>query len=180
MKVSPTNDPMSIFVDGKLIPGVYKIQNLYWETYLEIVEYSKELCCRPTTVLSPQDALVNLDGLLILEQSTFLTLRSGNFSRPGQDTRSKRCARLPILWHSHSTLVTTNVPGGVRSTTESRNNTAARWKGCSSDSGTRSQLRRSPRPGGSRSWMRSSFEDLVMFGEFILPQASATGVRRFS
>ena len=67
MMVPPTNDPMSIFVDGMLIPGVYKTQNLYWETYLEIVEHSKELCCRPAAVLSPQDALVNLDGLLTFE-----------------------------------------------------------------------------------------------------------------
>ena len=67
MMVPPTDDPMSIFVDGKLIPGVYKIQNLYCETYLEIVEHSKELCCRPAAALSPQDALVNLDVLLILE-----------------------------------------------------------------------------------------------------------------
>jgi len=54
----PPDDPMSIFVDGKLKPGTYKVQNLAGQTYLEVEEYSKELCCRPATVLAPQDALV--------------------------------------------------------------------------------------------------------------------------
>jgi len=56
--LSPPNDPMSIFVDGKLKPGRYKVQNLASQTYLEILEHSKELCCRPATVLAPKDALV--------------------------------------------------------------------------------------------------------------------------
>jgi hypothetical protein len=81
MNVSPPDDPMSIFADGKLRSGVYRIQNLYCQTYLEILEHSKELCCRPATALSPQDALVNLDVLLIFEWSGFLTLYSGSFGR---------------------------------------------------------------------------------------------------
>lgn len=51
---------MSIFADGKLKPGTYKVQNLCSETYLEVLESSKELCCRPATVLSANDALVGL------------------------------------------------------------------------------------------------------------------------
>ena len=58
MSHSPNDDAMSIFVDGKLKPGTYKIQNLASQTYLEIIEHSKELCCRPATVLAPTDALV--------------------------------------------------------------------------------------------------------------------------
>ena len=58
MLVPPSDDPMSIFEDGKLKPGKYRVQNLSGQTFLEILEDSKELCCRPTTVLSAQDALV--------------------------------------------------------------------------------------------------------------------------
>ena len=41
MLVSPPDDPMSIFVDGKLKPGTYRVQNLASQTYLEILEHSK-------------------------------------------------------------------------------------------------------------------------------------------
>lgn len=58
MLVSP-DDPMSIFVNGKLKPGTYKIQNLTGQTYLEILEDSRKWCCRPGSVLSAQDALVS-------------------------------------------------------------------------------------------------------------------------
>ena len=60
----PPDDPMSIFVDGKLKPGTYKVQNLASQTYLEVLEPSKELCCRPASVLSPKDALVAQNLLL--------------------------------------------------------------------------------------------------------------------
>ena len=59
MLVSSPDDPMSIFVNGKLKPGTYKVQNLSGKTYLEILEDSKELCCRPASVLSDRDALVS-------------------------------------------------------------------------------------------------------------------------
>ena len=58
MLVLPPSDPMSIFVNGKLRPGVYQVQNLTGQTFLEILEDTKEVCCRPAAVLSPQDALV--------------------------------------------------------------------------------------------------------------------------
>jgi len=37
----------SIFKDGKLKPGIYKIQNIFSETFLDIEVYPRELCCRP-------------------------------------------------------------------------------------------------------------------------------------
>jgi len=58
MLTPPTDDPMSIFVDGKLKSGTYKVQNLASETYLEVLDHSKELCCRTAAVLTPKDALV--------------------------------------------------------------------------------------------------------------------------
>jgi hypothetical protein len=42
----PTND--SVFENGRLKPGLYKIQNLVSETYLDIHQHSMQLCCRPT------------------------------------------------------------------------------------------------------------------------------------
>ena len=59
MYLTPTTDPTSIFVDGKLKTGAYKVQNLASKTYLEVLEHSDELCCRPGTVLTPNDAVVN-------------------------------------------------------------------------------------------------------------------------
>ena len=38
----------SIFENGKLKAGIYKIQNLYTECYLDIHEHSRETCCTPT------------------------------------------------------------------------------------------------------------------------------------
>lgn len=58
MHTPSLSDPMSIFMGGKLKPGKYKVQNLASKTYLEVLEHSKELCCRPETVLSPEDALL--------------------------------------------------------------------------------------------------------------------------
>ena len=53
-----TNDSASIFTDGKLEPGIYKIQNIVSQTYVDIREHTKELCCRPATVLEDGKGLV--------------------------------------------------------------------------------------------------------------------------
>jgi hypothetical protein len=45
------HDPTSIFADGKLKAGIYKIQNIAGHTYLDIRENTQELCCRPGTAL---------------------------------------------------------------------------------------------------------------------------------
>jgi len=42
---------MPIFESGKLKPGIYRIQNIVGQTYVDIREHSKELCCRPATLL---------------------------------------------------------------------------------------------------------------------------------
>ena len=41
----------SIFNNEKLKPGIYKIQNIVSQTYVDIREHTKELCCRPVTLL---------------------------------------------------------------------------------------------------------------------------------
>jgi hypothetical protein len=48
----------SIFGDGRLKPGIYKIQNLYSRTYMDIHEHSREVCCRPVTALEEGGGLV--------------------------------------------------------------------------------------------------------------------------
>ena len=56
---SPTgNDSSSIFEDGKLKPGIYKIQNLFAETYMDIHLHSKKVCCRPAQNLEDGGGLV--------------------------------------------------------------------------------------------------------------------------
>ena len=45
--MNSTSDSSSIFKDGKLKPGIYKIQNIQSDTYLDIEVHLRELCCRP-------------------------------------------------------------------------------------------------------------------------------------
>ena len=58
MTFSSSNEPSSIFEDGKLKPGIYKIQNLYSQTYLDIHEHSKATCGRPAENLEEGRGLV--------------------------------------------------------------------------------------------------------------------------
>ena len=51
MTLTSTNDSVSVFEDGKLRPGIYKIMNIVSQTYVDIREHTKELCGRPVTVL---------------------------------------------------------------------------------------------------------------------------------
>ena len=53
----PDGSP-SILRDGRLKPGIYKIQNLYTRTYLDIHEHSREVCCRPAAALEEGAGLV--------------------------------------------------------------------------------------------------------------------------
>ena len=48
----------SVFEGGKLKPGVYKIQNIYTEAYLDIHLHSMEMCCRPANDLGAGRGLV--------------------------------------------------------------------------------------------------------------------------
>jgi len=58
MTLSSTTDPLCIFEDGKPKQGIYKIQNLYAETYLDIHQHSKEVCYRPARDLEDGRGLV--------------------------------------------------------------------------------------------------------------------------
>ena len=49
-----------IFEDGKLKPGIYKIQNVVAETYLDIDNNAVQVCCRPAQDLQEGRGLVRL------------------------------------------------------------------------------------------------------------------------
>lgn len=66
MTLTSTGNILSIFKDGKLKAGVYKIQNLYTEGYVDIHEYSRELCCRPAQDLREGRGIVGPDLLPVV------------------------------------------------------------------------------------------------------------------
>jgi len=47
MTQNPISDSCSIFKDGKLKPGIYKIQNIYAQNFLDVNIQSRQVCCRP-------------------------------------------------------------------------------------------------------------------------------------
>ena len=49
----------SVFEDGKLRPGIYKIQNIYTETFLDIEVHSRDVCCRPAGSLGEGRGIVS-------------------------------------------------------------------------------------------------------------------------
>lgn len=60
------NNSKSIFKDGKLGPGIYRIQNIASQTYLEVRENTGELCCRPFALLDG-GGLVRCSPILLLQ-----------------------------------------------------------------------------------------------------------------
>ena len=84
MTLSSKNDSVSTFNDGKLKPGPYKIQNIASQTYVDIRERPKELCCRPAALLEGKGRVGSCPRLTCRMVST-LTF-SGKFSLQGLDT----------------------------------------------------------------------------------------------
>ena len=58
MITNPTGDSPPIFEDGRLRPGIYKIQNIFTETYVDIEVHSRTVCCRPANCLEEGRGLV--------------------------------------------------------------------------------------------------------------------------
>ncbi|KAF9649748.1 hypothetical protein BDM02DRAFT_1745439 [Thelephora ganbajun] len=58
MTLHSTSNPSSIFEDGKLKPGIYKIQNIQTETYLDIEVHTRRVCCRPVKDIGEGRGLV--------------------------------------------------------------------------------------------------------------------------
>ena len=151
MHLTPTDDPMSIFVGGKLKPGRYKVQNLASQTYLEVLEPSKELCCRPASVLSPEDALVitaRTPDRRKNPKSLMLRGLQWDFQPSGSGYKIKK-VRPSDYVHMTTSFERFEPP---RLTKEDQSNSVTRWEGLhSSDSEVWSLSRRSLRHGGSKS-----------------------------
>jgi len=60
MTLNTTGDSTSIFKDGKLKSGIYEIQNIYTDTYLDVEVHTREVCCRPATNLKEGRGRVSL------------------------------------------------------------------------------------------------------------------------
>ena len=58
MTFTSTDNPFSIFENGKLKAGTYKIQNLHTDGFVDIHERTKELCCRPVKELGEGRGMV--------------------------------------------------------------------------------------------------------------------------
>ena len=59
MNLDSTSDSSSILEGGRLKPGIYKIQNVSTETYLDIEVQTREVCCRPAKDLGEGRGLVS-------------------------------------------------------------------------------------------------------------------------
>ena len=84
MTFHSTSNTTSILEDGKLKPGVYKIQNLHSGKYLDIHEHSNAVCCRPAPDLTDGKGLVRLSPLSAARIS-YLIVESGRSKALGMD-----------------------------------------------------------------------------------------------
>ena len=51
MILTSKSESDSVFRDGRIKPGIYKIQNVVGQTYVDIRDHNRELCGRPVTTL---------------------------------------------------------------------------------------------------------------------------------
>ena len=73
----PEPDHPRIFEYGNLEPGIYKIQNLRSETYLDVHHHSKEVCCRPVHASDAQKWEIKPLGIGYSIQMVNLMTRPG-------------------------------------------------------------------------------------------------------
>ena len=77
MTFTSASNSSSAFQDGKLKPGIYKIQNLFHDAYLDIHEHpAREMHLRPAQDLREGRGLVRRYRLLVT-RIVCLTIRSG-------------------------------------------------------------------------------------------------------
>jgi hypothetical protein len=86
MTLTSTSDSLSIFKNGRLKSGIYKIQNVYAGTYLDITVISREVCCRPIGDLGGGRGLVRGICCVIF---MYLTIGSGKLNGLGLDIRCR-------------------------------------------------------------------------------------------
>jgi hypothetical protein len=90
MPLPSQNESGSIFREGKLKPGVYKIQNVVGQTYVDVREHSKQLCGRPATLLEGKGLVGSCSHFT---QKTVVTVVfSGKYFLPVPDTPYAGCS----------------------------------------------------------------------------------------
>lgn len=102
----------TIFEDGRLKPGLYKIQNLLSGTYLDIHEHSMEVCCRPASALEKNGGIVRVP--------CYFTFFSKPFGRSGKSFRSVLV--IQFAWYVWTTLMLTDL------LTRHRRNALVMWE----------------------------------------------------
>jgi len=63
MNLNSANNAHSLFQGEKLKTGIYKIQNIRSDTYLDIHQHSNEVCCRPARELDEGRGLWEITNL---------------------------------------------------------------------------------------------------------------------
>ena len=79
---------ISLLRDGKLKPGVYKIQNVASQNFVDVQDNQKDLCCRPINALGDMGQVTWCPTYPTPCQ---LTTFSGNLSHQVQDTPYAGC-----------------------------------------------------------------------------------------
>ncbi|KAF9777282.1 hypothetical protein BJ322DRAFT_1188119 [Thelephora terrestris] len=120
MTLTAEKDSPSMFEDGKLKPGIYKIQNIVGQNVRDIRDHSQELCCRPPLLLkdkgcgksslrvrdtpfagSSQASLINSASLSGLGNESIISV--GTFPvawrmEIAQDDRYRGCEYVCFFW----------------------------------------------------------------------------------
>ncbi|KAF9781766.1 hypothetical protein BJ322DRAFT_1111688 [Thelephora terrestris] len=63
MTLHSTGGSSSIFQDGRLKPGIYKVRNVYTQTFVDIEEHSRKICSRPLQNLEEGNGLWEIKPL---------------------------------------------------------------------------------------------------------------------
>ena len=90
MTLTSANESDSVFRDGKLKPGIYKIQNIVSQTYVDIREQTRELCGRPAAALGGRGLVRSCPHLAHIV--VILIVSSGKFSLPDPDIPYAGCS----------------------------------------------------------------------------------------
>jgi hypothetical protein len=89
-----------VFRDGKLRPGIYKIQNIVGQTYVDIREHAKELCGRPATLLEGKGLVRSCPHLT--QKAVVTVIFSGKYFLPVLDIPFAGCSVKPSFSLPHT------------------------------------------------------------------------------
>ena len=100
MKYSYSSPTATVLQDGKIKPGIYKIQNIVSKTYVDIKDDLRELCGRPSSALERSRGHVSLyiwaPGIPNNQQWEILPLGPGYTIRKVRITRGLSYPWFPL------------------------------------------------------------------------------------